>query len=250
MKLKFLLLSASIILTQNVLAQQKLTNLLSFGHQKEKQPDTVKMNTEFLLLGTLNDYISRKYVNNEGQFDRYNAYEKSLKKYVDSAVKSAFNISLLEKGDHYVAEELSRKMNAFYHGDLLIDSLLYGEIANQLSFLTGVYLRYGEKIDDNLYKIWLKNSPKHLNCYEILKQLGCEHIYYKHLNNIPASDFIYFEATPLIKKYFATVAVYQERILNEQLTYYFKDAVNPKETYQKIFGKEDRKVQSLFKEDL
>jgi hypothetical protein len=64
------------------------------------------MNPEFLLLGTLNDYINRSYVNNEGEFDQYNSYEKSLKKYIDSVVKKVFNISMIEKGNHYVSKEI------------------------------------------------------------------------------------------------------------------------------------------------
>ncbi|WP_293307718.1 hypothetical protein [Pedobacter sp. UBA5917] len=248
MKLKLLLLWVLMILTQNVFSQHKLTEMLSYARANKQSPDSVKMNSEFLLLGTLNDYISRKYVNNEGQFDRYDPYEKLLKKYIDSVVKKAFNISLIDKGDHYVSEEMTRRMDAFYQGDRLKDGILYSSAENKLSFLTGVYLRYGEKINNNLYKIWLRNSAKHLNCYEILKQLGCTHIYYKHLNNIPASDFLYFEATPIIKKYFATVAVYQEKILNEQLAYHFKNSADPKEAYHKIFERENDKVQSLFEE--
>ncbi|WP_316828675.1 hypothetical protein [Pedobacter miscanthi] len=248
MKLKFLLLWVSMILTQNAFSQLKLTALSSPNRPGKTQADTVKMNPEFLLLGTLSDYINRKYVNNEGQFDQYNAYEKSLKKYVDSLVKKTFNISMVEKGDHYISAEMSEKMEAFYRGDRLNDSILYRSTENKLSFLTGVYLRYGEKINDNLYKIWLRNSAKHLNCYEILKQLGCVHIYYKHLNNIPASDFLYFKPTPLMKKYFATVAVYQESVLNDELSYHFKSSTNPKESYHKIFERETGKVESLFSE--
>jgi hypothetical protein len=248
MKLKSLLLWVMMILTHHAFSQSTLTALLSSDGQHKKPSDSVKMNPEFLLLGTLNDYINRGYVNNEGEFDQYNSYEKSLKKYIDSVVKKVYNISMIEKGNHYVSKEMSEKMSVFYHGNHLIDSLLYSSDANQLSFLTGVYLRYGERINGHLYKVWLKNSAKHLNCYEILKQLGCQNIYYKHLNNIPASDFLYFEATPLMEKYFATIAIYQERISNEQLTYYFKNNANPRETYLKIFGREHQKVQSLFSE--
>jgi hypothetical protein len=250
MKLKFVLIWALIILTQNVFSQYHPADLNSLYGQHKAQSNSVKMNTELLLLGTLNDYINRKYVNSDGQFDQYNSYEMPLKKYVDSVVKKVFNITLTEKGDYYISEEMSKKMNAFYHGNRLIDSLLYIDTETKLSFLSGVFLRYGEKIEGHLYKVELVNSAKHLNCYEILKQLGCQKVYYKHLNNVPGRDLLYFEATPLMESYFALVAIYQEKILNARLAYYFKSSADPKESYLKIFGREHKKVQSLFSEEL
>jgi hypothetical protein len=238
------------ILTQNVFSQVKNHDLASIYGQSKKQSDSVKMNIELLLLGTLNEYINRRYINSDGQFDRYNSYEKPLMKYVDSIVKKAFNITLIEKGDYYISEEMSRKMNAFYHGDRLIDSLLYLNTETKLSFLSGVFLRYGEKIDGNIYKIELINSVKHRNCYEIMKQLGCQKVYYKHLNNIPGRDILYFEATPLMERYFEFLTTYREKILDARIAYYFKSSTDPKKTYLELFGKEDKKVQSLFNEQL
>lgn len=238
-----------VIFNLNVFSQLRNLNkdIILSGSNTVKS-DTVNISSEFLLLGTLNDYIGRKWVNSEGQFDRYNSYEKPLMEFVDSVVKNVFKIALIKKGDHFVSEEMSKKMNAFYNGNHLIDSLLYADTEHKLSFLTGVYLRNGEKINGHLYKIRLINSPKHINCYEILKQLHCEKIYYNHLNNIPASDILYFEATPLIEKYFASVAVYQKKIQESMLNHLFKNSTDPKTTYLKFFGPEYDKVQSLFKE--
>ena len=99
------------------------------------------------------------------------------------------------------SEELSKTLNNFYgKNDELINSKF--ETDEQIcSFLSGVYYRYGERLDTSIYKVQIANSPKHQDCYELLKRIGCEKIFYKYLRNIPAQFILYFEPTEKLKDY-------------------------------------------------
>ena len=161
----------------------------------------------YFILGTLSDYMGRfQYVDRKRQVDSYYPAEKPLVDYLTAYIKTELNIdvdTVLKKSIHckMYSDELSKILNRFYgEKDELITSKF--ETNKQIcSFLAGVYYRYGEKPDTSIYKIQLANSPKHLNCYELLKQIGCEKIFYKYLRNIPAQFIIYFEPTDELKKY-------------------------------------------------
>ena len=111
--------------------------------------------------------------------------------------------TIFEKSNHCktYSDELSKILNSFYGSkdDLINDKF---ETNKQIcSFLAGVYYRYGDKLDTCIYKIQLANSPKHQNCYEFLKRIGCKKIFYKYLRNIPAQFILYFEPTDELKNY-------------------------------------------------
>ncbi len=140
-------------------------------------------------------------------------------------------------------------MNSFY-GEK--DELLNNKIKtkNQIySFLAGVYYRYGEKIDSSIYKIQLANSPKHQNCYEFLKQIGCEKIFYKYLRNIPAQFILYFDATSELKKYLDSIE--RERvILKKSFNKQIKEMMTKKgitKEFQELKDKEAEKIKKAFK---
>lgn len=168
---------------------------------------TVSFDPLYFVLGTLSDYMGRfQYVDRERQIDRYYPFEKPLVKYLTCYIKKELNIevdTVFEKSNHseMFSYELSKTLNSFYgEKDELLNSKF--ETKNQIcSFLAGVYYRYGEKLDSSIYKIQLANSPKHQNCYEFLKKVGCENIFYQYLRNIPAQFILYFEPTDELKKY-------------------------------------------------
>jgi len=208
----------------------------------------VHINSTYLLLGTLNDYAGRKWGAKQGLFDRYYPYEKPLMKFVDSLAKRDFKVSLTEKDGCYFNDTLSEKMNSFYKGSDLIDSLLYINKQNTLSFLLGVYYRSGSKISNEIYKIQLTNSPKHRECYEILKQLGCDDIYFKRLNNIPTIYIIYFKATLPIIKYFDTIEREKEKLAGSFLASSRKNIsmADYKKQLEEYYNDEYRMIKGLF----
>ena len=165
----------------------------------------------YFILGTLSDYMGRfQYVDRKRQVDSYYPAEKPLVDYLTAYIKTELNIdvdAVFEKTNHckMFSDELSKTLNSFYgEKDELITSKF--ETNKQIcSFLAGVYYRYGEKLDTSIDKIQLANSPKHLNCYLLLKHIGCEKIFYKYLRNIPAQFIIYFEPTDELKKYLENI---------------------------------------------
>ena len=118
------ILSISILLVfSNLFSQTKETKIIGLTVKNRNEVDTtqVRINSTFFLLGTLNDYISHKYVTKQNQFDRYYGYEKPLMKYIDSVAKKDFKLTLLEEKNCFISEELSNKMNSYYLGNALED---------------------------------------------------------------------------------------------------------------------------------
>ena len=70
-----------------------------------------------------------------------------------------------------------------------------------------------EKINDNIYIIKLANSSKHKNVYEYLKELNCQNILFKRLDNYPRIYKIYFQPTDIMKKYFKTIDTEKNKLL-------------------------------------
>jgi hypothetical protein len=71
------------------------------------------------------------------------------------------------------------KITAGYYNNGVINKEKIATRAQKLSFLAGVFMRYGCDIEDNAdrYSISVLNSPNTATvCSEILKELGCEHV--------------------------------------------------------------------------
>lgn len=198
---------------RNTKIEKELSGIITDTIQKEKhlsshlKGTTLKYEQIYFILGTLSDYMGRfQYVARVKQVDRYYPSEKPLVNYLTAYIKTELNIqvdTIFEKSNNckMYSKQLSEKLNSYYgNQDELINNKF--ETNEQIcSFLAGVYYRYGEKLDTSIYKIQLSNSPKHQNCYDFLKRIGCKKIFYKYLNNIPAQYILYFEPTDEFKNY-------------------------------------------------
>lgn len=218
---------------------------VTIKNRNEVDTTKVNINSTFLLLGTLNDYINHKYVTKQNQFDRYYDYEKPLMAYVDSVAKKDFKVVFSVEKNCFISEKLTKKMDSLYVGNRINDSL-FTNIEKKLSFILGVYLRNGEKINDDIYKIQLASAPKHQNVYELLKQLYCRNIYYKRLDNYPKQYILYFQATDLMKKYLATIATQKEQLLDSKM-HAMRVSEEVQRQYKAITQKDHQKIIELFK---
>lgn len=246
MKIKILLLALFLFISNIIFSQiqeKKITGV-TINYQKVKDSIIVKTDNTFFLLGTLNDYMGRKWVAKGEVFDRYYPFEKPLMKFVDSIVKKEFKTVLIEKDNCFNSEEMAKKMNSFYVENDLIDSLFTTK-EKKASFLLGTYYRYGEKVDENIYKIQIANSHKHIEIHQILISLGCKNIYYKRLQNIPIQNIIYFESNDLIKAYFETIESEKEKLFDSRLKS-FRSVNLSKEEYREEMNKRDSKIIELF----
>ena len=215
MKIKIILFPLFLFISNIIFSQKhekKITGV-TINSVKIKDSIIVKTDNTFFLLGTLNDYMGRKWVAKDEVFDRYYPFEKPLMKFVDSIVQKEFKTVLIEKNNCLNSKEMAKKMNSFYVENDLIDSLFTTK-EKKVSFLLGAYYRYGEKVNDNIYKIQIANSHKHIEIQQILISLGCKNIYYKRLQNIPIQNILYFELNDLIKAYFKTIALDKEKLFD------------------------------------
>ncbi len=246
MKIKTLLLTLLLFVSNNLLSQEKEKKTTGWKIVSQKEKDSVIVNTDntFFLLGTLNDYMGREWVSKGEVFDRYYQYEKPLMKFVDSIVKKEFKVVLIEKDNCFISNEMAKKMNSFYSENDLIDSL-FTTREKKISFLLGAYYRYGEKVNDNIYKIQIANSHKHTEIQQILVSLGCKNIFYKRMQNIPIQNIIYFESNDLIKAYLKTIELEKEKLF-DSLFLSLRATKLSKEEYLKEKNKRNQKIVEMF----
>lgn len=204
MRTKQLLFLVLLLVTQVTFSQTTVKNK---SERKINNPTTLRYEPIYFVLGTLSDYMGRfQYVAREKQVDRYYPYEKPLVDYLTNYIHTEMNLAVDTLFDTYnhcttYSDELSKILNGFYraNGELINNKF---ETNKQIcSFIAGVYYRYGDKLDASIYKIQLANSPKHQNCYDFLKRIGCKNILYKYLSHIPAVFILYFEPTDELKNY-------------------------------------------------
>lgn len=184
-----------------------------FGEPDDSISFKPEINPDFFLLGTFSDYMGRfQYVDRKKQIDKYYPYEEPITKYITKFINEHYGISVdtvfkTSRHSEIFSPKLAREIHLKYfdkNGNF-IDSTLDTE-GKKYSFLTGVYYRYGEKLEGNIYKIQVANSPKDKEIYQILKDLQCDKLVYKFLRGyIPSSDIFYFEATPRMIKYFNVI---------------------------------------------
>ncbi|NME68587.1 hypothetical protein [Flammeovirga aprica] len=210
----------------------------------------------YFILGTLSDYGGRsQYVNRENQVDKYYPYEKPLADFLKKYIKTELNISIetvLGPSNHQntYSPELSKQLNDFYGEEDKLSNDKFESDEQIYSFIAGVCYRYGERLENAIYKIKLSNSPKHQNCYESLKQIGCQKLFYKQTKSIPRQDIIYFKPTPKLMKYLKLIE--EERIEletsfhNRFETTDTKLAEQIKLDYQKAKNEEAEKIKHLF----
>ncbi len=189
-----------------------------------------------------------QYVNEVNQVDRYFPYEKPLMRYLDSLVIKRFKIKLITDSLNTYSKDLAVILNSYFDkkGMLIESSFKSPEEIN--SYLAGRYYRYGEMIDNSVFKIQVANSPNHKTCGTLLKKSGCTNINYKYLRNIPAQFIYIFKPTNQLKAYFAVITN-QKRTLDNSFDESMKsllgvDGFNKMVTYRE---KEKRKTLKTFK---
>lgn len=168
------------------------------------------VNSRFLLLGTLSDYMGRfAYVDKPDQVDRYYHYEESLIKFIDSLARQDMNTSVKEVFNNGTYETfswlLSEIINTYYDKNgLLIDSLFRNndEIC---SFITGRYYRFGKQLNDSIFRVQIQNSPDHGILLTFLKRIGCTKIYFKYVRTIPSHYLYYFVPTDELRSFFRQI---------------------------------------------
>ncbi len=197
----------------------------------------------YFVLGTLSDYMGRfQYIDRQKQVDRYYPGEAPMVDFLVNYIRNNLKINVdtvFEESRHseMYSKSLAETLNTFYgeNDELMEGSFNTDEQIN--SFLAGAYYRYGEKIDSNIYKIQLANSPKHQNCYNFLKHIGCNNIFYKYLKNIPAQFILYFEPTDELKKYLDII---------EPEKFILKESNNA--VISKMMNKSWPEIEDMFKE--
>jgi hypothetical protein len=204
MKNKFNIHLVLVLTTISMFSQEMNKSGWEINNSIEK--DSISIEPIPFLLGTLSN-------NMDIIFDSYSNYEKPLMVYIKKYSDEKFNITLNETKNTFTSEELSLKLK-FYLIKNKIDLNKLNTDSQKLSFILGIYYRYGEKINDTLIKIQVRNSQKIVDCQSILMELNCKNILYKRLDNYPKQYVLYFEATDILLNYFNNIEREKE-ILNE-----------------------------------
>jgi hypothetical protein len=190
------------------------TNFYVFSQTEKKTLN------EFLILGTLKDYMGRDLdPRQENLLDRYDPSEGVMKSIIDSLVKTTYpkkKYKDMEIGPTTISSNfLAKRFNEFYNynrsgaftpdgREVLVGKLKDNIMQNEqekLAFLAGAFLRFGN-IKDSVYCISISNSlSKAEVCNKLLKELGCKPSYNILRNLIPNGHVVYFNPTQKVLAY-------------------------------------------------
>lgn len=177
-----------------------------------------KLDQDYFLLGTLLDYMGRyKDPLEIDVVDTYFVNEKSLLIHNYNTFKSEYSDLKLDTINRTLKSiTLTEKMNTFFNWNYdenftneNNDSLFIGTInlntfktkEQKISFIVGVYTRYGQK-NDSTYCINIANSNTLFDSsLKILRALNCKNIKSEIIEAIPTSCIIYFQPSEELKKY-------------------------------------------------
>jgi hypothetical protein len=190
------------------------TNFYVFSQTEKKSLN------EFLILGTLNDYMGRWLdPRQENLLDRYDPSEGVMKSIIDSLVRTTYpqkKYKEMEIGVNTISSNfLANRFNEFYNynrngastpdgREILVGKFKDNIIQNEqekLAFLAGAFLRFGT-IRDSVYCISISNSlSKAEVCNKLLKELGCKPSYNIWRDIRPNSHVVFFHPTQKVLAY-------------------------------------------------
>jgi len=214
-----------------------------------QQLTTIKLDPVYFILGTLSDYMGRfTYVDKESQIDSYYPYEKPLMEFLESIITNDLNLKVSTIPGNLVevslyetfSPELSLVLNSFFNKTYLITDSLKNKPEFIYSYLTGRYYRYGEKINDSIYKIQLANSADHKVCDSLLRRGGCTKIHFKYLRNIPAQFIYYFIPTSGLKNYLNYIEIEKVK-LQDSFNEYLKSRMKFDDQMLRKLNESERK---------
>ena len=184
-----------------------------------------KLDKEFLLLGTLDEYMGRRLTGEDDvKVDRYYPYEGGIasviytlfkKKYPDleytmeaSGHKKLLSKKLSVKVNNYFLLEqkngsrtlINNQWVPIYNGNLKED--VFKSDKQRCSYLAGAFLRYGRVQGDSVRIIHFANSGGKVEvCEKLLKQLGCKDIKFLSEDRIPRSNTFSFVPTKKLEAF-------------------------------------------------
>ncbi len=207
-----------------------LTLIFPYNFHAFAQTENKSLN-EFIILGTLNDYMGRKLdPRQENLLDRYDPSEGMMKSIIDSLIKATYSNEVhtkMEIGVNTISSKfLATRFNGFYsytesgsytrQGKPILKGKLRENIMQKdqekLAFLAGAFLRFGS-ISDTAYRITIANSLSKANvCNKLLKELGCKPYYNIRRNYIPVGHDVFFHPTPKVLAYLKKYEKLHKRI--------------------------------------
>lgn len=184
-----------------------------------------KLDKEFLLLGTLDEYMGRRLSGEDDiKVDRYYPYEGGIASVIYSLFKKNYPDLeyCMEPSGHkkLLSKKLSIKVNNYflleqkngskifvnnqwvpiYDGNLKED--VFKSDKQRCSYLAGAFLRYGRVQEDSIRIIHFANSSGKVEvCKKLLKQLGCKDIKFVSEDRIPRSNTFTFVPTKKLEAF-------------------------------------------------
>lgn len=213
---------------------------------------TANLNPDYFLLGTFSDYMGRfRYINRETQVDRYYPYEKPLAEYISAFILKNYNVAAKPKysdsgHSEIYSEEIARKLHSYYTEAGVLKNDIFDTPEKKYSFLSGIILRHGELLFDDVFRVTLSNSYNGELVYNLIKDLGCDKIIYKiRRNNIPVTQVFYFKATPTIMAYYALSSNVNKATVNNLQQMYLNNTKTTRKTKARAKEIDEEEIKNI-----
>ena len=185
------------------------------------QESKLNIDSEYFLLGTLTDYLGRlDHPKFQERVDYYYKYEKAVSDEIYAIFNSQFELKyeITKDSNRYeiYSGQLSSLIDNYYNfkpsgsmtmqHDTIYRGILRSDIFDtelkKLSFLAGVFARFGE-VSDTTYSIKIANSMSKVKiCETLLKELDCSEVNYEILRDyIPSGHNLYFKPSEKVDEY-------------------------------------------------
>jgi hypothetical protein len=159
-------------------------------------------NDDYFILGTFSDYLGREYIDaNTCEIDYYSLYEKELGNYIYALILQRYgedDTRLQKKGNRYYLYSCPqfKEIDSLYrHSHGLLTKNIFSTDEQALSYMHGVYTRFGNIENDTTYHILVYNSNHGRFFDDIARHYGFTNIKRVERNTIPHATHVYFTPT-------------------------------------------------------
>ncbi|WP_445737065.1 hypothetical protein [Mariniflexile sp.] len=177
------------------------------------QSDEIKLDKKYFLLGVINTIYNTgpDLDTKNNPIDWFYSSDNPTLEYINREIKSDSVIDIKIEENKLFSKYLSDEIPKYFDGEHLDYSKFKTE-SDILSFLTGAYLRDGEKLNDTIYKIHIPLSKKPALCRDLLNKTSSKNVFFRIVQNIPTQLMVYFTPNENLIKYFDVVKNEPKRV--------------------------------------
>lgn len=202
---------------------------------------TAQTNEDYFVLGTFSDYSGYDYIDTVNcEVDHYDYHQKKLADYMRSSITRRYSEACSKKTPnryHLYSCQQYKVLASLYKQTNNLQDNIFATREQALSYLHGVYLRFGHPVNDTLYLIRVHNSSHGRLFNKVAQPLGFTNMSVEELNTIPHTTRVYFTPSAEFLEFIRPTEKLKKKLLADEEDFWRKILGVSQEEFEELRNK-------------